>query len=183
MSDTRREYREVLEGRKAAAIRRANRSYRGHAKWAEAAVVPKYVAATARLGDSILDFGAGKDAPHTRQLASMGFDVTAFEFGSNVVAGLHDPDALRYHYDIVFASRVLNTIEDMPMLIEALEAIAGAVDRGGRAVFNFPLPRYIRDSYPDFGISAFMDLVAEVMRHDPTVVGGSTQSPIFEVRF
>jgi len=68
------------------------------------AIVPKYIAAIAKPGDAILDYGAGKDAIHTKWLKSLGFDVTAYDIGSNE----HDIKALDHKYDIVFGSNVLN---------------------------------------------------------------------------
>ena len=58
------------------------------------AIVPRYVAEHINNEESILDFGAGKLAIHTQWLKERGFNVTAYDFGDNIVEGLHNEDAL-----------------------------------------------------------------------------------------
>lgn len=72
------------------------------------AIVPRYVAEHVDKDDSILDFGAGKGAVHTKWLREVGFNVTAYDFGENCIEGLHDKDALKKWYDVVMAPRYLD---------------------------------------------------------------------------
>lgn len=102
------------------------------------AVVPRIVAERCSKSESILDFGAGKIAQHTKRLRKEGFNVTAYDFGGNVVDGLHDPKALERKYDVVFASNVLNVQSSPAMMYTTLTQIMSVVKRGGRIYANYP---------------------------------------------
>jgi hypothetical protein len=56
----------------------------------------------------VLDFGAGKKATHTFRLRELGFDVDAYEWGSNYRVGIHS-FVLDKTYDVILMSNVLNT--------------------------------------------------------------------------
>jgi len=103
------------------------------------ALVPRIVKDIAEPEHTILDFGAGTHAVHAQDLRAAGLNVTAHDFGSNVIVGLHDPKALRRKYDIVYASNVLNVQNDDEMLSKTLNQIAKATKPKGRAILNLPI--------------------------------------------
>ena len=162
-----------------AAIKRANETARANRAFGAKAITPRYVLATSNPRDKILDFGAGPIAMHTRMLRQAGLNVTAYEFGRNVVAGLHDPNALYRRYDTVFASNVMNVQSDLAMAAETLMCMARAVKRGGRLVFNYPL------SPPILGLplNELVEFVSELFGVAPVRVGGTRQAPILELQF
>lgn len=102
------------------------------------AIVPRYVAENISKEDSILDFGAGKAALHTKWLREQGFNVTAYDFGDNCIEGLHDKDALSKQYKVIMASNVLNVQSSMDMLQETLQQIYDSLEYGGKLVCNYP---------------------------------------------
>lgn len=142
------------------------------------AIVPKYVAATTDKDASILDFGAGSAAIHTIELMNQGFtNVTAYDFGNNVVEGIHDPHALANEYQTVFASNVLNVSSNEEMLRDTLADIWGCVKPGGRAVFNYPSsPRK-----GGFTTQEVADIIQDVTGKVPEKCGGTNSAPIWEV--
>lgn len=116
----------------------ANRTSRARGAIGAKAITPRYVESIAQPHHDILDFGAGRDAAHTRNLREKGLQVTAHEFGSNVNPNLHDPEALNRQYHLVYASNVLNTQSSPRMMARTLEQIRGAVAPGGGFVGNYP---------------------------------------------
>ena len=84
------------------------------------AIVPRYVAENINKEDSVLDFGAGKGAVHTKWLREQGFNATAYDFGDNLIEGLHDRNALNKQYKVIMASNVLNVQSSYVMLYELL---------------------------------------------------------------
>jgi hypothetical protein len=164
----------------AAAMRIANATGKGCGRGAVGAkaITPKHVLSTAAPGERILDFGAGSDAFHTKRLREYGFDATAYEFGDNVVPGLHDPDALTRQYDTVFASNVLNVQSDPEMLATTLMQIKNSVAEGGRAVFNYPKTPRKGNMSPQ----EVEQMIAEIFDADPRRVGGTAGAPMWEVR-
>lgn len=141
-------------------------------------VVLSYVLHTALKTDSILDFGAGKDAIQSKYLKDNGFmDVTAYDFGSNLIDGLHDKYALDKKYDVVFASNVLNVSSTEDMLTDTIEDIWSAVEYGGRCIFNYPSsPRKANLKTKDVS-----NIISMVTGKDPIRVGGSSSTPIWEI--
>lgn len=104
------------------------------------------MAEIARPEDKVLDFGAGKSAVQTKGLRDEGYDVTAYDFGQNSQEGIHDPEALKRKYDVVYASNVLNVQDNQKMLNTTLNQISNAMKEDGTGVFNFASsPRY--DAY------------------------------------
>ncbi len=87
---------------------------------------------------TILDFGAGKDAIHTKWLREQGLNIIAYDFGDNCVEGIHDKDALRKRYDVIFASNVLNVQSSNIMMDTTLYQIKTSLKRGGIFIFNYP---------------------------------------------
>lgn len=87
---------------------------------------------------TILDFGAGKDAIHTKWLREQGLNVIAYDFGNNCIEGIHDKDALSKRYDVIFASNVLNVQSSDVMMETTLCQIYKALKKGGKFIFNYP---------------------------------------------
>ena len=96
----------------------------------------------------ILDFGSGKDAKQTEILKKNGYkNVTAYDFGANVVKGVHDVNALDRQYDVVQAGNVLNVQSTEKMLKGTLSQIVEATTEGGMAIMNYPVsPRKMKPS-------------------------------------
>jgi len=162
-------------------IARANSTSRSGGAVGSKAVTPRYVQETSKPGEKILDFGAGKDAVHAKNLRDAGLDVTAHEFGANAKEGVHDASALdkSRSYDTVYASNVLNVQGDINMLKDTLGQIKGAVVKDGRAVFNYPSsPRVGK-----FETSEVSAAIKDVFGVEPERVGGTKNEPIWEVKF
>lgn len=142
------------------------------------AVVPKYVAATTDKDASILDFGAGTAAVQTLALRDMGFtNITAYDFGSNSIEGVHDKDALNRTYQTVFASNVLNVSSNEEMLRDTISEIWGCVKPGGRCVFNYPgSPRKA-----GFTTQQVFNIIKDVIGIEPVKCGGTNSTPIWEI--
>lgn len=157
-------------------IKIANATSRSAGSVSAKALVPRYVEANIDKGSSILDFGAGKDAIHAKRLKENGFkDVTAYDFGSNVKDGIHDPKALSRKYDCVFASNVLNVQSSMSMLKSTLDSISGAVKSGGVFIGNFPeSPRKSEDITAEVIFKELSNRFKSVKK-----VGGSNKAPIY----
>lgn len=105
------------------------------------AVVVKYVARTARRGQSVLNFGCGGTdgrgrIPHAVRLEKAGLVVTNYDVGTH--AAHADADALERQYDVVMASNVLNVQPNWASLARTLAGIASATKPDGKAVMNYP---------------------------------------------
>lgn len=87
---------------------------------------------------TLLDYGAGKHAIHTKWLREQGLNVTAYDFGNNCVEGIHDKDALNKRYDVIFASNVLNVQSSDVMMMATVYQIYNALKKGGIFIFNYP---------------------------------------------
>lgn len=116
----------------------ANATARSGGAVGEGALVPAFAGKVAKRGETILDFGAGPEAQHTRRLMALGHHVTAHDFGQNRVRGVHDFAALSRQYDVVFASNVLNVADTEALLLSTLDQIAAAVLPTGTAILNLP---------------------------------------------
>lgn len=121
----------------------ANKCYRATGAVGKRAVVPKYVAKIATKEDRILDFGAGTRAIHAIDLKILKLDVTPYDFGRNVLDGIHVRNAIHIKkYDIIYASNVLNVQCSKSMLGRTLGQIKKALKKTGTFVFNYPsVPR------------------------------------------
>lgn len=159
------------------AIKIANATSRAAGAVGARAVVPRMVEESVDKGASILDYGAGKAAAHAQALKGKGYNVTAHDFGDNVIEGLHDPKALSRSYDHVYASNVLNTQSSPEMLGATLDEIAGAVRPGGSATVNLPAsPRKFEGLNAELLESELKKRFKEVKR-----VGGSKSAPVYKV--
>ena len=141
------------------------------------AVVPKYVAQYINKEESLLDFGAGKDAVHTKWLRELGFNATAYDFGENCIEGIHDKDALSKQYKVIMASNVLNVQSSMNMLWGTLRQINDSLEYGGKFICNYPSsPRKM-----NLTASALEHILKEFFNGSIERVGGSTSAPLWVV--
>lgn len=141
------------------------------------AVVPRYVAQYINKEEKLLDFGAGRDAVHTKWLREQGFDIVAYDFGDNVIEGLHDKDALSKKYSVIMASNVLNVQSSMIMLQGTLRQIYDSLEYGGKFVCNYPSsPRKIPMPATTLGYMLKKTFGGSVER-----VGGSASAPLWVV--
>ena len=142
------------------------------------AIVPKYVAEHINKEDSVLDFGAGKGAVHTKWLREEGFNVTAYDFGDNCIEGLHDKNALQKKYDVVMASNVLNVCSSQHMLEETLGQISNSLRDGGVLVCNYPSsPRKM-----ELTASDLREILQSVFKGKIERVGGTSSAPLWKVQ-
>jgi len=148
------------------------------------ALVPLYVVLYAddiaqssqaiRNSISILDFGAGKTAPHARELLQLGYCCIAHEFGNNSNIHYHDPFALTRKYEIVYASNVLNVQSSEAMLRKTIKQIADVVEANGVFFANYPLSPRKCTLQPDD--------VADILSEFFTTVyfeGGNASAPVW----
>lgn len=166
----------LASGFKPGEVSVANATSRSGGAIGKGALVPKLARRMASKQDRILDFGAGKTAQHTQQLRQAGYNVTAHDFGDNSQPGIHDPNALKREYDLVFASNVLNVQSSPEMLNKTLGQIAGATKPGKAAIANFPAsPRKNRLS------AAQVVQIARRKFRQVDQVGGSSDAPILKL--
>ena len=119
-------------------VKLVNATYRATGSVGPKAVVPKLVPQVAKKTDKILDFGAGTKAIHTKSLRQQGYNVTAYDIGSNIDPAIHDPNALAKKWDVVYASNVLNVQPSRSDLAGLIGLFADIVKRGGTLVANYP---------------------------------------------
>lgn len=141
------------------------------------AIVPKYVAEHINKEDSVLDFGAGKGAVHTKWLREEGFNVTAYDFGSNIIEGVHDKDALSKQYKVIMASNVLNVSSSLSMLLETLKQIYNSLEFGGEFICNYPAsPRKMVLTANDL-----KEIIQSIFKGRVERVGGTSSAPLWRV--
>ena len=142
------------------------------------AIVPKYVAEHINKEDSVLDFGAGKSATHTKWLREQGFNATAYDFGDNLIEGLHDKDALSKRYKVIMCSNVLNVQSSISMLFETLKQIDGSLESGGEFICNYPAsPRKM-----ELTASDLKEILQSVFKGEIERVGGTSSAPLWKVQ-
>jgi hypothetical protein len=142
------------------------------------AIVPRYVAEHINKEDTVLDFGAGKGAVHTKWLREEGFNVTAYDFGDNIVEGLHDKNALQKQYKVIMASNVLNVCSTEHMLMETLIQISNSLVEGGMFICNYPAsPRKL-----DWKVEDVACLIRSLIGDDMERVGGSYSAPLWVIK-
>ncbi len=151
---------------------------------AERAIVPRVVEVFAGPTNTLLDFGAGKHATHTLRMRANGFHVTAYEQPEFANSAIHDVNALKRQYDIVFASNVLNVLPNRKAVVETLEQIRSAA--GGLVVFNYPVsPRkWTAKNYPK-GVPAEVinRLIQQVFDVQPIRVYGTRSAPVWALGY
>jgi hypothetical protein len=136
---------------------------------------------------TILNFGAGKHAVHSAVLRTAGHNVTSYDYHGEKpdikALGLHDMDALKRRYDIVFASNVLNVQNTGKHLARTLNEIAGSVNPAtGMAIVNLPQsPR--KDAFKGMDTQQGIDRVERALKrrfgHVERHPAGSSHSPIW----
>lgn len=142
------------------------------------AIVPRYVAEHINKEDSLLDFGAGKDAVHTKWLREEGFNVTAYDFGNNVIEGLHDKNALHKQYKVIMASNVLNVQSSLDMLLETLHQIDGSLEPGGEFICNYPSsPRKM-----ELVANDLREIIQSIFKGKIERVGGVSSAPLWKIQ-
>ena len=142
------------------------------------AIVPRYVAEHINKEDSVLDFGAGKGAVHTKWLREEGFNATAYDFGDNLIEGLHDKDALGKQYKVIMCSNVLNVQSSISMLLETLNQINGSLEFGGQFICNYPAsPRKMELTANDL-----KEIVQSIFKGKIERVGGTSSAPLWRVQ-
>lgn len=142
------------------------------------AIVPRYISENVDKNVDILDYGAGKGATHTLWLRELGFkNVTAYDFGSNCIEGLHNKDALSKQYKVIFASNVLNVQSSMLMMLETLRQINNSLEPGGEFIANYPAsPRKMLLSAADIE-----NILCEIFGCYPERVGGTKSAPMWRI--
>jgi hypothetical protein len=142
------------------------------------AIVPRYVADNINKEDSILDFGAGKAAVHTKWLKEQGFNAVAYDFGDNLIQGLHDKDALSKQYKMIMASNVFNVQSSMSMLLETLRQIDNSLEPGGEFICNYPAsPRKMLLTANDL-----REILQSIFKGGVERVGGTSSAPLWKVK-
>lgn len=142
------------------------------------AIVPRYVSEYINKEDSVLDFGAGKGAVHTKWLREEGFNVTAYDFGDNVIEGLHDKNALQKQYKVIMCSNVLNVQSSLDMLFETLNQINGSLELGGEFICNYPAsPRKMVLTANDL-----REILQSVFKGRIERVGGTSSAPLWRIQ-
>ena len=141
------------------------------------AIVPRYVSEHINKENSVLDFGAGKGAVHTKWLREEGFNVTAYDFGENCVEGLHDKNALQKQYKVIMASNVLNVNSSLDMLLETLKQIDGSLESEGEFICNYPAsPRKMELTANDL-----KEILQSIFKGKVERVGGTSSAPLWRV--
>ena len=166
------------EIRIANATSRSNGATARSADGAIKAIVPNFVHKNVDKQCSILDFGAGRDAVHTKWLRDQGFNnVTAYDFGRNCIEGIHNAKALHRQYDIVFASNVLNVSSSATMLFETLKQIYHCLPAGGEFICNYPAsPRKA-----SFDTAYVRNAIEIVFNNTVELVGGTKSAPLWKI--
>lgn len=142
------------------------------------AIVPKYVAEHINKEDSLLDFGAGKSAVHTKWLREQGFNAVAYDFGDNLIEGVHDKDALCKQYKVIMASNVLNVQSSLDMLFTTLNQIYNSLESGGEFICNYPAsPRKLL-----LAASDLREILQSIFKGRIERVGGTTSAPLWKVQ-
>jgi len=140
------------------------------------AVVPIFVEHNVNKNNRVLDFGAGKGAVHTKYLRSLGFNVTAYDFGNNCSSD-HDANALLNKYDTVFASNVLNVSSSLGMLLTTLNQIYNALENGGEFICNYPTsPRKLSITPKDL-----KSIVEMKFGNCVELVAGTKSAPVWKI--
>jgi hypothetical protein len=121
-------------------IKIANKTARSAGAVGKNAILPRII--TGRMpyrGAKILDFGAGPRIVQTLNLREEGYNVDAYDFGSNC-SEVHinrTPDKIA-SYDIVMASNVINTLASVEAVKETLHQINWFLGMKGVALINYP---------------------------------------------
>ena len=129
-------------------IRIANKTARSAGAVGKNALLPRIIIGKMPYrGAKILDFGSGPQIVQTINLREEGYNVDAYEFGSNCHSEhiTRTPDKIG-SYDIVMASNVINTLASVEAVKETLHQINWFLGTKGVALINYPTsPRKCKD--------------------------------------
>jgi len=128
-------------------IKDANKTSRGAGRVGANAIVPRVIKEmiAPNSGITLLDFGAGKSAQHTKALREDGYDVTAYDFGANIDNEFYDENALDRTYDVIYLSNVLNVQSSISMLEQTIEQVLGCMNDKSIVILNYAnTPRYLK---------------------------------------
>jgi 2'-5' RNA ligase len=145
--------------------------------------VYEYACKTVAPGQTVLDYGSGKNADHTQELRRRGHDVTPHEVGDNVTPSLHDEDALSKSYDVVLASDVLHTLPTVNAVKAVVEDLHKSVKPSGRVIVNYrERGRSLNDPTANRPVTA-VKLKSLLTRYFTSVhrVGGTVVAPVWEL--
>ena len=124
-------------------IKAVNKTSRGSGAVGTKALVPRYVMENVNTDKTVLDFGAGKQAVHSKRLSEKGYKVVAFDFGDNQT-DFHNDNALDETYNVIMLSNVLNVQQSLDMLNNTLIDVNKAMDSNTSIYANYPTsPRYL----------------------------------------
>ena len=160
-------------------VKIANKTSRGKGFIGRGAITPEYVREYVNTAldihtATILDFGAGKTAEHTKALLNDGYQVLAHEFGDNVDPKVHCELALLNEYDIVFASNVLNVQSSGAMARATISQAAKCVKTDGAFIANYPSDPRKSNLKPN----EMMDILCDYFEF-VTRVGGTNAKPLW----
>ena len=143
------------------------------------AIVPRVVEKLANHGDVILDFGAGEKAVQAQYLMNKGYDVLAYEIGENFDPQYHFKDALKYRYDIVYASNVVNVQKREEQIYNLLSLFHELIVSDGKVVINYPqTPRKAINRYGNVVSTKDVEDIAKSIFYRVTPVKGYS-APVF----
>lgn len=123
-------------------IQTVNRTYRARGATSGAsgsrAIVPRIVREIIPKSARTLDFGAGTEAIHARNLRLSGYDVSAYDIGQNLDPSIHDKNALYKKWDCIYASNVMNVQPSRSTLVDLIYLISGMLVQRGIFIGNYP---------------------------------------------
>ena len=127
----------------------ANKTARSNGAVGKNALLPRIIKGRYSESSTILDFGSGPKALHTKNLKEAGFiNVYAYDMGANFDPEVHMSQQeleCANDFDIVMASNVINTLSSLPAIRETLKDIHRYTDPKGVAIVNFPTsPRKLK---------------------------------------
>jgi len=126
---------------------------------------------------TILDFGAGKYAAHAQAMVADGYLCLAHEFGDNIDPKVHCELAMQNHYDVVFASNVLNVQSSFKMLRETIAQVSSVMTTDSIFFANYPLtPRKA-----PFTVDEMLDILSKTFSIIERV-GGTAAAPLWKMR-
>lgn len=124
-------------------IKITNKTARSSGAIGNNALLPRII--TGRYNNpniTILDFGAGPKALHTKYLKDFGFiNVWAYDMGENFDPDVHISEGElegANNFDIVMASNVINTLSSLSSIKGTIKDIHRYTDLKGMALINFP---------------------------------------------
>jgi len=110
------------------------------------AVIPKLVRQMFPKSFKILEYGADPEVVNQLSLKLLGFDVDAYNFGQNWREGMQK-EVLPAHYDLIYASNVINNWSTVELVNENLVRISRGLKNKGTFLTNYPKsPRYMADN-------------------------------------